>query len=240
MNNHTVISAGGSKFKPGTDCYWEILQNVGLEAGSQYYDYQIDVNITSMTGVLATIHNGTVLNFAGDAIELNSEAGLRNFTFNASSGEDFFADTFTINKVWIKFTADSSYEGGSSFTADVGLRAFNKTNSTDDNKAEDDDDDEDRPPIPIIIIPISKQLTFNEKVVMNVVFWAIILYCAKKKWCYNNLCFCCPCMRNYCCPCCCERVKRKKDLVENEFKHKVNSKRLDFDVNMSHSDEEET
>ena len=75
MNNHTVISAGGSEFTSGTDCYWQILQNVGLTAGTEYYNYQIDVNITSMNGVLATIHNGTVLLFAGDATEVNFESG---------------------------------------------------------------------------------------------------------------------------------------------------------------------
>ena len=190
-----------------------------------------------MQGVLATIHNGTTLAFAGDALQVDFINGPRNYSFNASSGEEFFADTFTINKIWIKFTADASYNGQSSFVADIGLRAFNKTNDTKKNVEEDDDDD--KPFYPKEVIPISKMFTFNEKVIMNCFFWGILVMCAKKKWCNDNLCFCHPFFKKFCCPCCCERIKRKRDNVENEFVYKVKQKRLDFDVNMSHSDEDE-
>ena len=64
-----------------------------------YYDYQIDVNVTAMEGVVATIHNGTSLFTTGDSLEINFDGGQRNFTFNASS--PFF------NNVFIKFSADS-------------------------------------------------------------------------------------------------------------------------------------
>ena len=193
-----------------------------------------------MKGVLATIHNGTTLLFAGDALEVNFESGQRNFSFNASSGEEFFAESFEINKVWIKFTADSSYDGQSSFIANVGLRAYNKTEDEKENKAEeDDDDDEERPKYAREPIPISRRFTFNEKVIINCFLWGILLYCAKKKWCYNNLCCCCLCCRKYCCPCMCERIPRESDDVENEFVEKVKQKKWDFEVNMSESDEEE-
>ena len=192
-----------------------------------------------MKGVLATIHNGTTLLFAGDALEVNFEAGQRNFSFNASSGEEFFAESFQINKVWIKFTADSSYDGQSSFIANVGLRAYNKTDDEEEKTVAEDDDDDERPKYAREPIPISKKFTFNERVILNCFFWGILLYCAKKKWCYNNLCCCMPCCRRFCCPCMCERIARESDEVEKEFVEKVKSKKLDFAVNMSESDEEE-
>ena len=33
---------------------------------SNYYDFQIDINITAMQGVKAKIHNGTLIYWAGD------------------------------------------------------------------------------------------------------------------------------------------------------------------------------
>jgi hypothetical protein len=40
-----------------------------------HYDYQIDVNVTAMEGVVATIHNGTSLFTTGDSLEINFEGG---------------------------------------------------------------------------------------------------------------------------------------------------------------------
>lgn len=74
-NNKTIISGGGSKFKADTDCYWELFQNPQITAGNKYYKYQIELNFTQMAGVLVTVHNGTNLFFAGDAVEVDTSRG---------------------------------------------------------------------------------------------------------------------------------------------------------------------
>ena len=68
---------------------------------SDYYDYQIDLNITYMKGVLATIHNGTDIFNIGDALEVDFVGGQKNFTYNASHD----------NSVYVKFTADPTFKG---------------------------------------------------------------------------------------------------------------------------------
>ena len=75
MNNKTLLSSEGSKFKPGTDCYWDLFQNPYVDAGNQYYKYQIELNFTQMNGVLVTVHNGTSLFTAGDASQVDTLHG---------------------------------------------------------------------------------------------------------------------------------------------------------------------
>merc|ERR1712176_1044417 len=72
VNNKTIISSG-SVFSYGTDCYYNILQNPQYtvyfpDKSLTHYEYQIDVNVTAMSGVVATIHNGTSL-FLTDPFE---------------------------------------------------------------------------------------------------------------------------------------------------------------------------
>ena len=124
----------------------------------------------------------------------------------------------------MKFTADDNVIGSSFFSAEIGLRPFNVTDDDDDDE-EDDDDDDDVPFYPKDVIPISKEITFNEKVVMFVFYFAICVMCCKNKYCMDG-CY-------YKCFACCIRQKRELDDVEIDFNLKVRTKKLGFDVNMS-------
>ena len=102
------------------------------------------------------------------------------------------------------------------------MRAFNRTDDDDEEESNDDDDD-DAPSYPVEVIPISKELTFNEKVVMWVVLMGIIFVCAKEAFCPEYALI----------PGFCPRLVREPDDVEREFHFKVRQKKLGFDVNVS-------
>ena len=101
------------------------------------------------------------------------------------------------------------------------MRPFNVTDDDDDETTTDDDDDA---VYPVTIIPISKELTFNEKLTMWVVCFAIAAWCLKERYCKEY----------FCCRCCWwwTRIVRTPDQVESEFRHKVRQRRYDFDVNL--------
>lgn len=50
----------------------------------------MDLNITYMVGVLATIHNGTDLFEMGDAIEVDFEGGATNFSYEANHENNIY------------------------------------------------------------------------------------------------------------------------------------------------------
>ena len=156
-----------------------------------------------MEGVVATIHNGTSYFTAGDAINVDWPAGQLNFTFNASEPSS--------NTVYIRFTSDGSTSKTPHFWAQVGMRSYNATD--DEEETTTTDDDEDDPVYPVTIIPISKELTFNEKLTMWVVLFAILTWCLKERYCKEKCC----------CSCCFwwTRIVRQPDEIENEFRLKV-------------------
>lgn len=109
------------------------------------------------------------------------------------------------------------------FQVAVGLRP--EEIEDDDEDETDDDDDEDTPFYPRAVIPISKELTFNEEVIMLIVLFGILAMCCKNRYCYEG----------FDCRCCCHMCKRippEKDFVEKEFLYKVKTKPLGFDVNL--------
>jgi len=230
LNSKTVVSSGND-FSVGTDCYYQFFQNPLYMAGYKpdksltYYDYQIDVNITVMEGVVATIHNGTSLFTAQDSLEVNFDGGQRKFTFNASS--PYF------NNVFIKFSADTELTGQPVFSVAVGLRPEEIEDEDEDDA--DADDDDDTPFYPRDVIPISKELTFNEEVIMLIVMFGICAMCCKNRFCYEGFdCRCCCHM--------CKRIPSEKDFVEKEFFYKVKEKKQGFDVNLgdqAHGEEDE-
>ena len=243
MNNKTLLSSEGSKFKPGTDCYWDLFQNPTIDAGNQYYKYQIELNFTQMNGVLVTVHNGTSLFTAGDAKQVDTLHGEQTLLYNASLVDDYSIalEVENLNHVWVKFTADGSYDEQSSFIANVGLRAFERDDDDDDEEetTTDEDSEDKEAKYPVRKVIIVRHLTFNEKVVFWVFLFGILLMCFKNKYCYSNLWCCHTCLRRWCCPWCCERVARRKDAVEREFHHKNRTRKLDFDVNMQDVEEED-
>ena len=195
-----------------------------------------------MAGVLVTVHNGTNLFFAGDATEVDTLHGEQKLMYNSSLVDNYTValEFENLNHVWVKFTADGSYDGQSSFVANVGLRAFERDDDDDeeDDTTEDEDEDKKIAKYPAVKVIISRELTFNEEVVLFVFTFAILLMCCKNYHCYDNLFGCHPCLRRWCCPWCCARVPRKRDSVEKEYDHKVRKRKLDFDVNMQEEDEE--
>ena len=83
-NTYTVV---GAVFEPGDhdqECYYQIQAMPYQDLLSNYYDYQIDVNITSMQGVKAKMHNGTLIYFADDETQIDFVEGQTNFTLNAT------------------------------------------------------------------------------------------------------------------------------------------------------------
>ena len=182
-----------------------------------------------------TVHNGTNLFFAGDARQIDVAHGEDTILYNSSLVEDYTValEFENLNHVWVKFTADGSYEEDHVFVASVGLRAYERDDDDDEEETTVEEDDSGKvAKYPVTIIPISRALTFNEKIILWVFIGGILLMCCKNKYCYSNLWFCHAFTRRWCCPWCCERVKRREDMVEKEFKHKVRVKKLDFDVNM--------
>ena len=132
-----------------------------------------------MRGVLATIHNGTIIYAAGNETEVNFDAGQRNFTFNATG----------FNNVWLHFTADPSYTGQPLFTALVGLRPTNKTDEFKEYDKKVDEEEERKIEIPepkIIIPPTRNDLTFNERIVIYCILFSIVLFCCKKNYCPSS------------------------------------------------------
>ena len=205
--SNKIILSQGIDFTVGTDCYYQFLQSplstyIIPDKSLNFYDYQIDVNVTVMEGVVATLHNGTSMFTTGDAIEINFEGGQRNFTFNATSPK--------YNQVFIKFTADKQFQGTSFYSVDVGLRPFEKEDDADDDEEEAEDDDDDAPFYPREVIPISKELTFNEEVLMCIIMFGICAMCCKNHYCYEGF---------ECRLCChmCKRIPSEKDFVEKEF-----------------------
>jgi len=68
------------------------------------YDFQIDVNITSMQGVRAKLHNGTFIYFAEDETQANYEKGYANFTYNATistKGSIYLPEGTYLNNIFI-------------------------------------------------------------------------------------------------------------------------------------------
>ena len=102
------------------------------------------------------------------------------------------------------------------------MRAFNVTDDEDETTTTDDDGDD--PVYPVTIVPISKELTFNERLTMTVVLFAIMSWCIKERYCKDY----------FFCKCCwwCRRIERQPDEVESEFRLKVRQTRFDFDVNL--------
>ena len=134
-----------------------------------------------MEGVVATIHNGTSFFTASDSVDVDWPAGKLNFTFNTTKPAS--------NTVYIRFTSDGSTSNTPYFWAQVGMRAFNVTDDEEETTTTEDDGDE--PVYPVTIIPISKELTFNERLTMWVVFFAIMSWCVKERYCKDY--FCCRC-----------------------------------------------
>lgn len=173
-----------------------------------------------MEGVVATLHNGTSLFTTGDALEIDFLGGQVNFTYNATGYQSVF----------IKFSADKQPRGKSYFAADVGLRPFEKDDD-DDNDNEDNGDDNKKAPISFArAIPISKELTFNEEVVILVFLLGIIAMCCKNRHCYDGW------SSFWCCCGLCKRIKHEPSHVEKEFYFKVRRKKYDFNVNLKDED----
>ena len=183
--------------------------------GRDHYNMQIDVNITDMEGTVATIHNGTSLFSAGDSLEVDFEGGKTHFTYNATGYQSVF----------IKFTGDKA-DGSHFFSANVGLRPLEKEDDEDEEDEDEDEDDEKKPFYRKEAIPMSKEVTFNEEVVMVVVVFGIIVMCCKNRHCYDG-----PTSKWICCGLC-RRVKSETDFVEKEYAYKVRVKEQDFDVNL--------
>ena len=55
--------------------------------GSQWYDYQIEINITDIVGVTMTIFNGTTIYGADD---YDSTSTPRNLTYNATDYNNLY------------------------------------------------------------------------------------------------------------------------------------------------------
>ena len=82
------------------------------------------------------------------------------------------------------------------------------------------------------VIPQSKELTFNEKVIIAVFVGGIICMCFQSK--YPDAFKSC----NYCWGFC-KREKRSPDSLEAEYGFKVKTKKHGFEINMSSSSDEE-
>ena len=82
-NDYTVIGGSFSN-EVDEECYYEIYAWPYEHLLSSYYDYQIDINITAMSGVKAKLHNGTFIYWADDMIEVHEHVGYSNFTYNAT------------------------------------------------------------------------------------------------------------------------------------------------------------
>ena len=67
LNNYVAISGSGRQFSGEKDCYFIAKGDVD-QLRSKKYDYEIQLNITYMVGVQATIHNGTERATIGDPI----------------------------------------------------------------------------------------------------------------------------------------------------------------------------
>ena len=176
-----------------------------------------------MVGVLATIQNGTDLFTMGDAIEVDFESGQTNFTYNASLG----------NQVYVRFTPDPNFSGQSFFMAQFGMRAFPEAPKGGDGLPGDNDEEEYITYV-LEVIPQSKELTFNERIIIGVFVGGILAMCFSNK--YPDAFKSC----NYCCGFC-KREKRSLDPLEAEFDFKVKKQKYGFEINMSSSssDEEE-
>jgi len=98
-SNFTAFSATGGDFSNEAVCYYEIRTNPVL-AFDPVYDWQIDVNITLLRGVFATIHNGTFANIARNATSVDFDV-KRNFTYNSTVPVQ--------NSIYLTFTADPTY-----------------------------------------------------------------------------------------------------------------------------------
>ena len=199
LNNYTAISGSGRQFTDGTDCYFSAEATSKL-IRSDYYNYQIDLNITYMKGVLATIHNGTDVFSIGDPLEVDFEGGQTNFTYNASHG----------NKVYVKFTADPNYDGNSFFMAQYGMRALPKGKIS--GAVLEEDDEEEYITYALEIVPQSKALTFSEKAIIGAFAAGIVAMCWRN--CFPDAC-------GDSCWGFCKREKRSPDPLEAEFDFKV-------------------
>ena len=117
-NTYTVV---GAVFEPGDEeqeCYYQIQAMPYQDLLSNYYDYQIDVNITSMQGVKAKMHNGTLIYFADDETQIDFVEGQTNFTLNATlavKGTIYLPGGTYLNNVFLQFAADPEYEGNRFF-----------------------------------------------------------------------------------------------------------------------------
>ena len=101
-----------------------------------------------------TVHNGTNLFFAGDATEVDTLHGEQKLMYNSSLVDNYTValEFENLNHVWVKFTADGSYDGQSSFVANVGLRAFERDDDDDeeDDTTEDEDDETDQSDVDLV------------------------------------------------------------------------------------------
>jgi hypothetical protein len=163
---YTSVSAGTRKFRDETTCYYQFVALPSSIENDPFYDWQIDANITLMRGVTATIHNGTSLFSAGNETQVDFDI-KKNYTFNATG----------FNNIFVTFTADGTYSGQSIFMMEVGLRPFNKTYEEDD-----DDDDDEKIPDPVLeIIPTSKLLSWNERVIIFTILFGLLVTCCFKR-----------------------------------------------------------
>ena len=80
--------------------------------------------------------------------------------YNASLVENYtLALEFeNLNHVWVKFTADGSYDESHVFVASVGLRAYERDDDDDEEETTTVEEDEDKKvaKYPVVVIPISR------------------------------------------------------------------------------------
>ena len=169
FNNFTIISGSFDRNDPSFCSYEAYALPELIEIGAFFVNYQIEVNITELTGVTATFLNGTTL-YTADDIESTNEA--RNFTYNSTD----------YNNVFINFSPNFDEEESNFFLAFVGLipreRIF----------GEDDEDDEAvvRIEIETIDTTIYKHVTFSEWVLILATGTGILAFCCKKRYCENK------------------------------------------------------
>ena len=115
--------------------------------------------------------------------------------------------------------------------AQYGMRAFPEAPKGGDGLS-GRDDKEEYITYTLEVIPQSKELTFNEKVIIAVFVGGILAMCFSNK--FPDAFKSC----NYCCGFC-KREKRSPDPLEAEFGFKVKTKKHGFEINMSSSSDDE-
>ena len=218
LNNYVAISGSGRQFSGETDCYF-IAKGDVAQVRSKSYDYMLQLNITYMVGVQATIHNGTDRMNMGDAVQVDFDNGARNFSYQAELG----------NSLFVRFQVDPNYDGQSFFMAQFGMVSIRERNKG--GGAQIEEPGEEYITYTYEVIPQSKELTFNEKVIFAGIILGVLLM-----W-FNNFfpdAFK-PC--NYCWGFC-KREKRTLDPLEAEFEFKVKQGKVGFEINVSSSSSE--